>query len=467
MYPSETTPLRLAIIGAGYSGTLLAVHLLRQSKPAHIDLIDPRLPGRGLAYSTAWGCHLLNVPAGRMSSFASEPGHFIEWLKNNAHPDAQTDSFVPRNTFGAYIQDVYQTAIRNASPKHRLRHFATHAVRLTRSGDTAQILLHSGEQLAVDRVVLATGNPAPHSLQPNSDRYFHSPWDPGALCGLAPNANVLLLGCGLTAIDAFLALRAQGHQGLVTCLSRRGKASQVHTLYRVLPDPFLPRGITSARHLLRAIRRRVLEAQILGYDWRAVVDSLRPITNELWQGFDLTEKARVLRHLKTWWDIHRHRMAPEIGVRIEQAMRRKNLRFLAGRLRTVTPEADGLRLDIHLRNGQPDTMKVDRLISCTGSELDYRRLPDPFIRGLLDAGIAQPSAIGPGLDTDPAGAVIDAHGTPSAWFFTIGPPRFGNYFETTAVPELRGQSEALANHLVSTPFELVEPPMEDYIAAGI
>jgi uncharacterized NAD(P)/FAD-binding protein YdhS len=126
-----------------------------------------------------------------------------------------------------------------------------------------------------------------------------------------------------------------------------------------------------------------------------------------------------------------------------------------------------LRLDIQLRTQQPERLKVDRLISCTGSEADYRRLPDPFMRSLLDSGWAQSSAVGPGLHTDRNGALVDTQGAPSTWLFTIGPPRFGDLFETTAIPELRVQAEALANHLLSTPFEHVEPPMEAYIAAGI
>lgn len=467
MYETETAPLRIAIVGAGYSGALIAVHLLRQTQPVYVDLIDTRLPGRGLAYSTAWNDHLLNVPAARMSAFASEPAHFLDWLKANGQPNVQPESFIPRKVFGNYIQDVLQTTLHSTSAGHRMRYFGSKAVRLTHTGTAPQILLNNGDQIIADRVVLATGNPPPRPLETKSARTFASPWESGAMCGLDVNATVLLLGSGLTAVDAFLALRAQGHQGPVICLSRRGKCPHVHTLYRVLPEHFVPRGITSARHLLRAIRRRVTEAQAQGYDWRAVVDSLRPITNELWTNFDDREQARVLRHLKTWWDIHRHRMAPEIGVQLDQAIKKKNLRFLAGRLKGIAVEEDGLRLDIHLRSQGSTSLEVDRLITCTGSEADYRRSPDPFVRSLMNAGRAQPSLVGPGLRTDRIGALIDVQESPSSWLFAIGTPRFGDLFETTAIPELRIQAEALANHLVATPYEPVEPPMDAYMAAGI
>jgi uncharacterized NAD(P)/FAD-binding protein YdhS len=329
------------------------------------------------------------------------------------------------------------------------------------------LLLENGDRIAADRVVLATGNPAPRPLEVTGGRYYNSPWEPGALTGLDPNATVLLLGAGLTAVDAFLALEAQGHPGAIYCLSRRGKLSHVHTVYRSLPEPFAPGETKSARCFLGTLRRRVAEAQQQGYDWRAVVDSLRPITNDIWEHFDSREKSRVLRHLKTWWDIHRHRMAPEIGVKLEKALAHGQLRILAGRLKRITPEEDKLRLEILLRSQAGMSLTVDRLINCTGSEEDYRRSPNPLIRSLMDSGRIQPDPTGKGLWTDRHGALIDSQGVPSDWLFTLGPPRVGGLFETTAVPELRIQAEALAHRLVSTPYEPPQTPLGYYMAAGI
>jgi uncharacterized NAD(P)/FAD-binding protein YdhS len=458
----ETAPLRVAIVGGGCSGTLVAAHLLRQSQPVHIDLIDQRIPGRGLAYSTAWDQHLLNVRAGRMSAFGSEPSHFLDWLRANGRPDALPDTFAPRKVFGSYIQDILQSALRSASPQHRFRHHASEAVGLTYDGTVARIALKNGERIAAGRVVLATGNPAPRPLNAGALPYFNSPWDPGALTGLDTNASVLLLGAGLTAVDAFLALEAQGHFGTIYCLSRRGKLSHVHTVYRKLPEPFVPRDITSARLLLRVIRLRAKEAERQGHDWRAVVDSLRPITNDLWTALNATEQARVMRHLKTWWDIHRHRMAPEIGVKLKAALEEGRLRVLAGRLRRTDP-----RIEIRLRSQNNLSLQVDRMINCTGSEEDYRRLPSPLLQALVSSGRIQANAIGKGLRTDSHGALIDVQGTPSDWLFTLGPTRVGGLFETTAVPELRIQAEALANHLVSAAYEPVDTPVDYFMAAGI
>ena len=464
---TETEPLRIAIAGAGCCGTLVAVHLLRQNQPVHIDLIDRRIAGLGLAYSTVWNQHLLNVRAARMSAFGSDPGHFLDWLRVNGQPDATPNSFAPRKVFGSYLQDILQTAVRSAGPEHRLRHQWSTATRLSHDGTEVQLSLENGDRIAVDRVVLATGNPAPRPLKVGTGRYFNSPWDNGALTSLDPSSAVLLLGSGLTAVDAFLALDAQGHQGPIYCLSRRGKLSHAHTIYRKLPEAFLPLEIKTARHLLRAIRVLVKDAERQGYDWRAVVDSLRPITNQLWAGFDAAEQSRVLRHLKTWWDIHRHRTAPEIGFKLQDALARGQLRVHPGRFKQIVAEKNSLRVEVRLRSQEALSLNVQRLINCTGSEEDYRLVPNPLLQSLFETQRIQPNPIGKGLLTDGHGALIDAQGSPLDWLFTLGPPRVGGLFETTAVPELRIQAEALANHLVSAPFEPVEIPVDYYMAAGI
>ncbi|HEY4171943.1 MAG TPA: FAD/NAD(P)-binding protein, partial [Rhodopila sp.] len=59
----------IAIIGAGFSGTLLSLHLLRHCPPPiRLVLIERNSQfGRGLAYATGNASHILNVPAARMS----------------------------------------------------------------------------------------------------------------------------------------------------------------------------------------------------------------------------------------------------------------------------------------------------------------------------------------------------------------------------------------------------------------
>ena len=458
-------PLRVIVVGAGFSGTLVAIHLLRQNACAGIDLIDPRIPGRGLAYSTVWDQHLLNVPAIRMSAFGAEPMHFLEWLQAHGMPHAEAGTFAPRKLYGTYVQSVLEASVRNS--KCRFRHHFAQAERVSFDGVTARVTLDSGEEIRGSKVVLACGNPAPRAIAARLPGYFGSPWEPGACADFDAGADILLVGTGLTAVDAFLSLRAQGHRGNVHLVSRRGKLPHAHLPYHPLAERFRPAGAMGARLLVRAIRRRVKAAEASGDDWRAVIDSLRPATNDIWSELEFGEQKRALRHLKTWWDIHRHRMAPEIGAQVSKAQERGEFLVYAGRLRAVHAEQGGLLAEIALRNGDQIRLAVQRVINCTGSDEDYRNTSNTALRSLLTSGHIEPHAIGKGLNAGAQGALLNSAGEASDWLFTLGPPRLGGLFETTAVPELRKQAEALAGFLSSIVLEPVEISPALFIAAGI
>jgi uncharacterized NAD(P)/FAD-binding protein YdhS len=464
---TQMSTLRVAIVGAGFSGTMVAIHLLRQSEAVEIDLIDPRVPGRGLAYSTTCDAHLLNVPAVRMSAFGSEPLHFLNWLQSHGMPTADPGMFAPRKLYGTYIQDLFEETLRSAPPKSTLRHHFTKAVRLKFDGLSVTLFLENGERLSSDRVVLASGNPPSRSIADPLPGYFSSPWQSAATADLDPTKSVLLVGAGLTAVDAFLALVSQGHTGTVHILSRRGKLPQAHAPYRPLPNSFRVPESPTARGLLREIRAEVKEAATRGVDWRAVIDSIRPVTNEIWSKLPEIERRRVFRHGKTWWDIHRHRMAPEIGSKVQDAIARRQLIVHAGRLKQVAQSSSGLCLEIALRSGERLPLAVDRVINCTGPDNDYRSSGDRFLRSLVDAGYATAGRIGKGLRTSEGGDLIGADGEANDWSLTLGPPRLGDLLETIAVPELRKQAESVANRILSISQEPIEVMPELFIAAGI
>lgn len=215
------------------------------------------------------------------------------------------------------------------------------------------------------------------------------------------------------------------------------------------------------------IRAEVKLAEARGVDWRAVIDSLRPVTNEIWSRLPDIERLRFLRHLKTWWDIHRHRMAPEIAAQVNDAIGRGKLLIHAGRLKRLQPGRTGLKADILMRSGKPLSIDIDRVINCTGPDNDYGFTEDRFIRSLLDARHARRGSIGKGLATTAYGELTGSDDRPIEWLLTLGPPRLGDLLETIAVPELRKQAEAVANRLLSISKEPVEIMPELFIAAGI
>lgn len=450
------TPMRIAIIGGGFSGAMVATHLLQlATAPLSINLIEPRPSlGAGLAYGTANPRHLLNVPAKRMSAFSDDPEHFLRWLIR--HGDYHADSFAPRELYGAYVRAVLVTAIAQAPVNARLDRIRNEAVAILPHGSGAVIQLKTGQTLQADRVVLALGNFPPSDPDVadrsfyQSQRYVGDPWAPDALDHLAPTDPVVLVGSGLTMVDLVLTLKARGHQGTIHGISRHGRLPQSHRFSASYP-PFLTaaEAPASTRILLRRIRQEIERAAVAGYDWRAVIDALRPETQALWQTLPLVERRRFLRHVRSCWDIHRHRAAPEVAAAIEQLKRSEQLHVHAGRIGAYREQYDGVWVIYRPpRSNTLVELRVSCVINCTGPENDYRKLQHPLIRHLLASGLARSDPLCLGLDTDPEGRLLDARGYASTFLYTLGPPCKGRLWETTAVPEIRGQAQALAQHLL-------------------
>ncbi|MBD2460552.1 FAD/NAD(P)-binding protein [Oscillatoria sp. FACHB-1407] len=466
----QSTPA-IAIVGGGFSGAMVAVHLLRMARqPLTIYLIEPRSTvGCGVAYSTALTCHLMNVPAGKISAFADQPNHFLQWAQQISSiagsvlaiteplNDLNPQSFVPRKLYGRYVQAVVAEAEATAVTGVRLERVTDAAIAI-KPGDRTTILLQSGITLQVDQVVLALGNSPPRHLAIanssfyQSDRYIHSGWSnlPHALASDDP---VVLIGSGLTAVDWAIALHQQGHRGTIHLISRRGLLPQQHALPQSHPlsslSLFNLDSQATVRTCLRRVRQAVVEAMAQGKDWRSVIDGLRPLTNSIWQSLSPVEKRRFLRHLRSYWDTHRHRVAPAIAQILEDMRRSGQLQIHAGRIQAFQESATGINVSVRQRGSQASTpVNAAWVVNCTGSECDYRKLNHPLIQQLLQDGLVQPDALAIGLETDSNGALIDADCNPSTWLYTLGSTRRGQLWETTAIPEIREQARGLAATLL-------------------
>lgn len=455
--PSLPTPVRVVIIGGGFSGVMVATQLLRLAQnPLAITLIEPRpLLGRGLAYRTVHENHLLNVPAGRMSVFPDDPGHFLHWLNQRGNDHA--GSFVPRKLYGVYVQAVLDTAINEAPDHTRIEWIPSEAVALLPQEGSAVVRLGNGQTVQADRIVLApghfpSGDPAiADGSFYQSRRYIRQVWGPDTLNHLTPTDAVLLIGSGLTMVDVVLALHAQGHQGVIHVISRHGLPPQSHQSSTPYPS-FLkvPEKPTPLRTLLRCVRQEIVAATLLGRDWRAVMDALRPQTQALWQALPLKEQQRFLRHLRPYWDTHRHRAAPEVAAVIDQLRQSQHLQIHAGRIAAYQEHADSVCVSYQPRRGNDlARVEVSRVINCTGPNSDYRQIDHPLIRDLLALGRVRPSPLNLGLDTDTEGRLLNAQGKTSSILYTLGPPRQGGLWETMAVPEIRVQAQSLAQSLLS------------------
>ncbi len=453
----------IAIVGAGFSGTLLALHLLhRCPAPARITLIDRRSQfGHGQAYATGNPSHLLNVPAARMSAFHDRPGHFVEWLLRQPGGDAlAAQGFVPRWHFGAYVRHLLYEDMQQPEYEDRLDLLHGDVVGLTETEAGLTLTLDGDRRLAADMAVLAVGNfppePPPAATPDFLDGrlYRPDPWAPDALAGLDTDAAVLLIGTGLTMADAVVSLLDQGHRGPIHALSRRGLLPRRHApgnppgLHATAtPGPALPATLVE---VTRALRADVRQATARGEDWRPVIDRLRPVTQAVWQSFTAADKARFLRHLRPWWDVHRHRMAGVVADRIEAARQSGQLQLHTGRIQLLREQDGAAVLTFRRRSdGTLHSLTGARVVNCAGPGCDYDRIGDPLVRGLLAAGLARPDELRLGLDITPTCALRDRLGALSGRLFAVGPVTKAAFWEITAVPDIRRQCEAVADHIAA------------------
>jgi uncharacterized NAD(P)/FAD-binding protein YdhS len=402
----------------------------------------------------------MNVPSDKLSLVDDEPKHFVKWLR--AHYDARaTDySFAPRLVYGRYVSALLEAARDQAGVGVRFEHICSEAIALDKKGSRVRLRLRDGATIEADAAVLALGTPPSSeeaipaiegSAFPSSSCYFRSPWEPGAVSALDPEAPVLLVGSGLTAVDTAIALRVQGHRGVIHAVSRRGLLPRSHTLS---PPPnhgaWKLEASASLRELCAKVRKQIRLAEARGEDWRTVMDGLRADTPRLWQGLPCTERRRFLRHLRPYWDVHRHRMAPEVGAFLEGWLREERLQLHAGRLQRILATPEGIQAEIKLRGRSAElVLTVRRVINCTGPDFDLRKLRHPFWRDLFARGTVDSGPMGLGLKTTAEGELISARGEVATNFFTLGPARMGRDWETIAIPEIRPQAAALASRLLS------------------
>ena len=451
----------IAIIGAGFSGTMAAIHLRRLLPPDQVIFLIERSGrfARGLAYADTGAAHLLNVRAANMSAFPDDAGHFERWVEANAANwpgeihRTPAGIFATRRFYGRYLRAALHAEISASGGTVRLLADEVQALAPTPGG--WRLACRSGKSIEAAGVVLAAGN-LPAS-RPCDGVEFRDPWTPAALADLQPDAPVLLVGTGLTMVDLVMALRARGFRGPVVALSRRGLLPHPHEVIgQAWPAPTftsVERG--TAAGLLRAVRAQLQAAQAQGIGWRAVIDSLRPITADVWCDLPEPERARFLRHLRPYWDIHRHRMAPPAAATIQNLLGSGGLRIVRGRVREVERRPGDATVTFDNRaTGVPETMEVQRVIYATG--LQGQRAGMGLLPNLLAAGQAQLDRQELGLAVTKSLAVIDAQGNPARNLWALGPIVRGVFWECLAVPDIRVQARQLSQ-AIATSLTFAQP----------
>ncbi|MEG3165579.1 FAD/NAD(P)-binding protein [Sphingomonas sp. PB2P19] len=435
----------VVIVGGGFSGTLLAINLMRHGGP-RATLIERRSRqlARGVAYSAAHPSHLLNVRAGNMSALPDDPDHFVRWLGERGEGDRTT--FVPRTTYGRYLRAMLDATIARADGRLTL---AEGEVCALDSGKRITLTMADGARIVADSAVLALGNLPPHTppgLSPDTlppGVYRADPWASDIGENLQASDTVVLVGTGLTAIDAALLLDARGFAGTILSLSRRGLSPRRH-----VDGAPATRGVTDKPQGGLADLIVHVRARAAAVGWRAAVDELRPVTQMMWGAASQTDRARFLRHLRPYWDVHRHRLAPRVADRVDALVAEGRLRFAAGKL--VAAVGQGAQADLRWRpRGACDQVvtRAARIVNCTGPQGDLLRSDEPLVQQLLATGAIRPDPLRLGVDVDSQSRAIRADGKADDRLLCIGPMTRGGLWEVVAVPDIRQQSWDLARRL--------------------
>lgn len=394
--------MKIVIIGAGFSGTMCAVHLMKNaSSPLQIFLVEKKEIARGVAYANTDDCFLLNVRADQMGAFPDNPGHFYEWLQIKNIKSAPTD-FISRKIFGDYLEDLLEET-RKKTIHTNIQIIKDEVLDLDMNAKT--IFLKNSEPIIADKVILATGldsNPVTHLLDLKNTE-----------------EPLTIIGTGLSMVDAVVYLDKINYKGKITAVSRHGRLPSHHKFYPA--DTPKPTYDFQKNHSL-AYALKLVKENLKQYEWRLVIDALRPHNQFLWKNWSDKEKSQFYRHCRSLWDVHRHRMSHEHKVIIDRNIADKKLEIKKAGYRPYTPktklvlEVKGLSL-----GGNTDNKLIQNLLAKKIIEKDFLNL---------------------GIQSDQEGNIS------GNWIYTLGPLRRGQLWECTAVPEIRQQAKALVEILL-------------------
>ena len=455
----------VAIIGGGFSGTMATVNLARLCNNGLIILlINHKHPlARGVAYGTKREEHVLNVAARNMSAVPDHRNHFLDWLRTRAEysdlPEAQLrESFVPRRVYGDYLRGLLLNYLQPIDDHHPagINVIENEAIDIAVHDDNrVDVVLQSGESHEVNRVLLATGNQPPAPLRSPGGPFSHpaycpDPWQDWLKQIPDPTKDIVVLGSGLTMVDVFLTLEKQGWAGNLIAISRNGLIPQSHFRGIEYPD-FLPEAAErlGLGQLVALLEKHCERLRQLGENPGIVVDRLRPYTQRIWQQFSLSEKREFLNCYAARWNVIRHRIAQPIHERLTEAITHGRVRIVKGCAIALSDQGGEVLVTVERPNGDEQVYCGGLVINCTGPQAAFSETQVPLFQNLLQRELIRPDELDLGIDVAPDFAVIDRKGDKSEFLFAIGPLMKGTLWETTAVPELRGQAMRVAQSILA------------------
>lgn len=457
--PVSPSGSRVVVIGGGYTGATVA-KLFAERGFGHIDEItvfEPREHlGAGLAYDAADLDVRLNVAAHRMRAVPGSPSAFLDWLQASGtllvDPEAITSEgvFARRRDFGRFMQTQISPLIENGV----VRHVREAAQSVSRINEQWRVTGAEGAVVMADVLILATGHPAASrppalaNLDVRAARQIRDALAPDAFGDIDPESDVLVVGSGLTALDALARLRARNHRGRVSLLSRSGLLPRPHAGGGFGPyGEFQDETLTSAGRILTRVRATIAEAEAQGIPWQSVFDALRQQSQFLWRNLPSGERERFLRRLRRWYDVHRYRMPPQVADLLTKDLASGRVDILVGNLAAVQRDGQDLVARITTRDGMTER-RCSRILLATGPDFRHYCSHQRLLLALHRDGFLQSDPLGLGLVCDNAGRTIAVDGTPNTGLFVAGPPARSAFGELTGVPEIATQAASMVDRII-------------------
>jgi uncharacterized NAD(P)/FAD-binding protein YdhS len=444
-------PLTLCVVGGGFTGAAAAIACLaRLDQPFRLVVVEPSPSlGRGVAYGAHHPLHLLNVRTRDLSIRAGQPGDFLNWAfrqldqgENHAGlHDGLAHTFLPRQLFGEYVRQRFFEAV-EARADVELKLVNAVATSCSVEGGRYRVHFDRAEPVAADIVLLATA----YGLQSPSGDGALAPFETLPRERLTNAKSMVLIGSGLTMVDVLLSARRDGFQGKVTVISRRGQLPRPHASKGVVPQQIgLPRS-KRVSVLTSAVAIACEAAEAYGTPWQAIMNGLRSSLQDIWQGLAVEEQARFLRHVRPFWDAHRHRLPIEVHGRLMSEFSEGRAVHLRGHVSESARDGDGFRLTLGRGAARAKEITADLAFDCTGFRPD---LTSPLIASLVRRGLARPDAHRLGLAVERNGQILGKAGAATRGLFALGPLCQGSLWEITAVPEIVSQCDAAARSIAA------------------
>jgi uncharacterized NAD(P)/FAD-binding protein YdhS len=458
--------LPIGVVGGGFTGAVFCVHLANVSPiPLDIQVIEPREQvGFGLAYGACGKEHRINVPSDRMSVFAERPRDFTDWLELSGCIDADPAGWTPsgdfystRTDFGLYVAHLFGTAAKGNRSGSSFQHRRQSVVAFEPGDQRWRAHLDDRTTAEYVQLVLAATYPIPAFRVPvdsaalSRPGLIADPWDQEAIKALPHDANIGIIGTGLTMCDVLVTLRTHGHRGPISAISRHGLVPRPHAgfsttfdLFRNEPPP------DTAVGLIRLLRQRIVDAQESGETWHVVIDAFRFQLAHYWPKLTLVERKKITRHLRTWWDVHRFRIAPQVDDLMTKGLTEGWLSIEAGHVHSIGVGGKRLSLVWKPKGGRQRMTTFDAVVNCTGPDSDISRSSNKMLRSAADAGHIRPDPFRAGIDVDEYGRVSAADGSIRPGLWAAGPLARTVVGEATGVPEASGHARVVADSLAAT-----------------